>query len=46
MKALKKGIKVRNQYGQYLTVMEVIDGKMIRTYEEPNDLYHITKITF
>ena len=41
---LKKGTEVINQYGELRTVIEVIDEKMIRTYEEPNDLYHFTKL--
>lgn len=43
---LKRGQKVRNFYGQTLTVLEVIDGLMIRTYEDINNLYHFTKLTF
>lgn len=38
------GERVKNQYGEIRTVIEVIDQKMIRTYEEPNNLYHITKL--
>lgn len=41
---LKKGAKVKNQYGDTLTVLEVIDGVMIRTYEDFNNLYHYTKM--
>ena len=43
---LKKGQKVRNFYGQTLTVLEVIDSLMIRTYEDFNNLYHFTKLSF
>jgi hypothetical protein len=41
---MKKGTKVRNQYGKILTVVEVIDLKMVRVREEYNNLYHITKV--
>lgn len=41
---VKRGQKVKNQYGQTLTVFEVIGGMMVRTYEEVNDLYHCTKL--
>jgi hypothetical protein len=42
---MKKGTKIRNQYGETLTVIEVIDGLMVRVYEDFNNLYHISKIT-
>lgn len=41
---MKKGTKVTNEYGQKLTVLEVIDGTMVRVYEDFNNLYHITKL--
>jgi hypothetical protein len=41
---MKKGTKVTNQYGDKLTVLEVIDNKTVRTYEDFNNLYHITKL--
>jgi len=41
---LTNGTKVKNQYGQRLTVLEVIDGLMVRVYEDFNNLIHITKI--
>lgn len=41
---VKKRQKVRNQYAETLTVLEVIGDLMVRTYEEPNDLYHYTKL--
>ncbi len=41
---MKKGTKVKNQYGDKLTVLEVIDNKMVKTYEDLNNLYHITKL--
>ena len=44
-KAMKKGTKVKNQYGETLTVLEVIDGVMVRVYEDFNNLIHITKVT-
>ena len=43
---LKNGTKVKNQYNHELTVLEVIDGLMIRTYEEINNLYHYTKLFY
>jgi len=42
---MKKGTRVRNQYGETLTVIEVIDGTMVRVYEAYNDLHHISKLT-
>jgi len=39
---MKKGDKVKNQYGETLTVLEVI-GSSVRVYEENNN-YHITKL--
>jgi hypothetical protein len=42
---MKNGTKVKNQYNETLTVLEVIDGLTIRTYEEPSNLYHISKLT-
>lgn len=44
MKNLERGTKIRNQRGEDLTVLGVIDGTMVQTYEHCNDLYHITKI--
>ena len=41
---LKKGTKVKNQYGEILTVLKVIDGTAVRTYEDYNNLYHYTKL--
>ena len=41
---LTKGQKVKNQYGETRTVLEVIDGLMVRVYEEYNDRYHCTKL--
>jgi hypothetical protein len=38
-----KGQKVKNQYGEVLTVLEVSDN-MVRVSEEFNNLYHITKL--
>ena len=38
------GQTVKNLYGEILTVQKVIDNLMIRTYEQPNDLYHYTKL--
>ena len=43
---LKRGTKVKNQYGETLTVLEVIGGLMIRTYEDFNNLYHCTKLFY
>ena len=45
IKEIKNGQQVKNFYGIVLTVCEVIDGLMIRTYEEINDLYHYTKLS-
>lgn len=45
MKNLTKGSKVKNQYGESLTVLEVIDNLMVRTYEDFNNLYHISKLS-
>lgn len=42
---LKRGTEVKNQYGNILTVLEVIGGLMIRTYEDYNNLYHYTKLS-
>lgn len=42
---IKAGDKVTNFYGENLTVLEVIDHLMIRTYEDFNNLYHFTKLT-
>jgi len=39
---IQKGQKVKNQYGQTLTVIEVVDLTMIRTRED--GLYHFTKV--
>lgn len=44
MTNLKKGSKVKNQYGETRTILAVIDGRMIRTFEEPNNLYHPSKL--
>lgn len=41
---LKRGMKVKNQHGKELTVLEVIGGLMVRTYEDFNNLYHCTKL--
>lgn len=38
------GQTVKNLYGEILTVQKVIDNLMVRTYEQPNDLYHYTKL--
>jgi len=48
MKALnlKRGTKVKNQYGETITVLEVIDGLMVRTYEDYNNLYHCSKLFY
>lgn len=43
---LKKGTKVKNQYGESLTVLEIIDNLTIRTYEDFNNLYHFSKLFF
>lgn len=43
---LKRGTKVKNQYGETLTVLEVVGGLMVRTYEEFNTLYHCSKLYF
>ena len=43
---LKRGTKVKNQYGETLTVLEVIGGIMINTYEDFNNLYHCTKLFY
>ena len=43
---LKRGMKIKNQYGQTLTVLEVVGGLMIRTYEDFNNLYHCTKVFY
>ena len=43
---LKRGTKVKNQYGETLTVLEVIGGLMVRTYEDFNNLYHCTKLFY
>jgi hypothetical protein len=40
----RKGSIVKNLYGEKLTVLEVINNATVRTYEEPNDLYHQTKL--
>jgi hypothetical protein len=40
----RKGSVVKNLYGKKLTVSEVINDTMVRAYEEPNDLYHHTKL--
>ena len=42
---LKKGMIVRNQYGEPLTIIEVINNLMIKTNEVTN-LYHYTKVYF
>ena len=42
---LKRGTKVNNLYGETLTVLEVIDGLMVRTYEDYNNLYNYTKLS-
>jgi hypothetical protein len=42
---LKRGPKVRNQYGETLTVLEVIDNLMVKTYEDTINLYHYTKLS-
>jgi hypothetical protein len=41
---MKKGTKVKNQYNETLTVLEVIDNTTVRVYEDINNLYHITKL--
>ena len=43
---LKRGTKVKNQYGETLTVLEVIGNLMVRTYEDFNNLYHCTKLFY
>lgn len=43
---LKRGMKIRNSYGQTLTVLEIVGSLMIRTYEDFNNLYHPTKVTY
>ena len=43
---LKRGTKVKNQYGETLIVLEVIGGLMVRTYEDFNNLYHCTKLFY
>jgi hypothetical protein len=40
-----KGTKVKNNYGETLTVLEVVDGLMVRVYEDFNNLIHISKIS-
>jgi hypothetical protein len=42
---INKGTKVKNVYGETLTVLEVIDGLMIRVYEDFNNLIHVSKIS-
>ena len=42
----KRGMKIKNQYGETLTVLEVIGGLMINTYEDFNNLYHCTKVFY
>ena len=42
---LKKGMIVKNQYGEPLTIIEVIDNLMIKTNEVRN-LYHYTKVYY
>ena len=42
---LTKGTKVKNNYGETLTVLEVSDGLMVRVYEDFNNLIHISKIS-
>ena len=44
-RAMKKGTKVKNQYGETLTVLEIIDLTTVRVYEDFNNLYHITKLS-
>lgn len=44
IKDIKRGQKVKNKFGKILTVIEVIDGLMVRTYEEYNNLYHISNL--
>jgi hypothetical protein len=41
---LKKGMIVKNQYGEPLTIVEVI-GNMIKTKEVRN-LYHYTQVRY
>jgi hypothetical protein len=43
---LKRGMKIKNLYGETLTVFEVVGSLMIRTYEDFNNLYHPTKVTY
>lgn len=43
MKKYTKGQKVKNQYGEVLTVLEQIEN-MVRVLEDYNNLYHITKL--
>jgi len=43
MKNLTKGQKVKNQYGEILTVKEVIENT-VYVLEEYNNTYHITKV--
>ena len=40
---LKIGTKVTNQYGERLTVAEVV-GNMVRTHQDYNNMYHHTKL--
>lgn len=42
---IKPGQKVKNFFGETLTVSEVIGDTMIRTLEDYNNLYHFTKLT-
>ena len=42
---LKKGMIVKNQYGEPLTIIEVIDNLMIKTNEVRN-LYHYTQVYY
>jgi hypothetical protein len=42
---LKSGIKVTNQYGEKLTVLEV-NLPMVKTYEDSLNLYHVANLFF
>lgn len=43
---LKRGLKVKNQHGETLTILEVVGGVMVRTYEDFNNLYFYTKLFY
>ncbi len=43
---IKRGTKVQNQEGKTLTILEIVGGLMVRTYEEFNSPYHATKLLY